>query len=132
VDLYRRHFLKQITIGGLCLAEIKESTVSSSRQGLSYIDPSTHTSRALCMAIDGELHKHPFFDFYDPQAFTRYQPIEDTGYFAVGRRYIHLPRVEWINIQDMAWYGLLLIQNNRILGITRAKSSPHFIEDGWN
>ncbi len=132
MDLNRRHFLKQITVGGLYLKGEYFTTESVSNQELSPADSSYQRSPVEINMIEAEKSIHPLLDFNDPQEFTRYQPIEDAGYFAVGRRYIHPPRVEWRNIQGVEWYELFLTQGNRILGITRAKKSPEIIQDGWD
>ena len=63
-----------------------------------------------------------------------YKIIKPHGYFALGARYINTPRVEWESAEGCTRYELILVQgdDDDVLGITKADSSPHFIENGWD
>jgi hypothetical protein len=71
------------------------------------------------------------FDYRDLASFGTQPPIEPAGYFEIGRRYVHSPRVEWKPVPQADYYRLLLVQKDRVLGVTRATNSPAFLEAGW-
>lgn len=57
--------------------------------------------------------------------------IEPAGYFKVGRRYIHAPKVEFVPVEGACCYEILLLQNDRILGVTKTDGQAVFAEKGW-
>jgi hypothetical protein len=58
--------------------------------------------------------------------------IEITGYFALCRRYIHAPKVDWKPVDGAVKYQLILTQSKKILGVTDADESPARASNGWN
>jgi hypothetical protein len=72
------------------------------------------------------------FDYLSIESYGKLEYIMPTGYFAIGMRYIHPPRVEWVVLESCTRYELILVQGDKILGITNATTSPHFIENGWD
>ncbi len=74
----------------------------------------------------------PFLDYRSYEAYARLRPIEPTGYFAVGRRYIHAPRVEWEPVEGAIRYNIHLVQGDRVLGVTQVSASPAYATAGWN
>ncbi len=70
-------------------------------------------------------------DYLSPSAYNTLAPIDPTGYFAVSIRYVHPPRVEWAAVQGASRYELLLLQKDKLLGVTPATGSPCFISNGW-
>lgn len=73
-----------------------------------------------------------FTDFLSLESYEHYlSPIQPEGFFAVGRRYVHPPRVEWKNVKDAARYRLTLVQRGKVLGRTEAPSSPQVADQGW-
>jgi len=85
-----------------------------------------------CVANSSPEVAVPFYDFRSQAAFDSDIPgIEPAGYFAIGRRYVHAPRVEWHPVEGATTYHLTLTQRGRVLGTTVAKASPHYIENGW-
>ena len=73
----------------------------------------------------------PLLPYDKLEAYGKLQMVAPAGYFEIGRRYVHAPRVEWQPIAGADCYKLVLLQNGKVLGTTRAASSPHFIEKGW-
>lgn len=77
----------------------------------------------------------PIFDASKMSSYGKRKIIRPTGYFAFGRRYIHAPKVEWKLAQkcdESVRYELFLLQGDKILGVTKAACSPHYIEKGWD
>ncbi len=74
----------------------------------------------------------PLFEYRNIDSYYTLKNIEPTGYFAVGLRYVHPPRVEWVAIEGAESYDLVLLQDDEILGVTPAKSSPTFAKEGWD
>lgn len=72
------------------------------------------------------------FDPLDLAAYGTLKPIEPKGYFAIAIRYVHAPRVEWMENEGVAEYRLLLLQDGKVLGATTAKASPAFAIEGWD
>ncbi|MCA9439459.1 MAG: hypothetical protein KC964_01535 [Candidatus Omnitrophica bacterium] len=75
----------------------------------------------------------PFYDFTSQAAFDADLPvIEPTGYFALGRRYIHPPRVDWVPVEGADRYRLTLTQSGEVLGAEEAQAPPHYLKAGWD
>lgn len=74
----------------------------------------------------------PFINYHKADSYGKSQTILPMGYFAVGRRYVHPPRVEWNKITGAVRYRLTLVQKDRILGVQETVSSPVFMRNGWD
>ena len=71
----------------------------------------------------------------DPLRLSSYgklQGIEAMGYFNVGKRYVHAPRVEFKAVESAESYEIYLVQKDRILGTTRTDRCVVFAEKGWD
>lgn len=74
----------------------------------------------------------PIMDYLSFSSYYSLIPIWEKGYFKIARRYIHPPIVEWGHVPSVSRYELILIQDNQVLGVTPAISSPKKIEKGWD
>ncbi len=71
-------------------------------------------------------------DFLSPATYDApLPPVEPTGFFAIGRRYMHPPRVEWKPVAGAARYQILLLQGSRIVGTSEATAPPQVARQGW-
>ena len=84
------------------------------------------------LSARAEAAAKPILDYLSNSAYGTLAPIEPQGYFTLGRRYVHPPRVEWAAVKDAARYEILLVQGDQVLGITSATSSPQFADVGWD
>jgi len=73
----------------------------------------------------------PLLDYRKLDSYRDLKYIDPAGYFAVGLRYVHPPRVEWVPVDGAVRYDLVLLQDDAILGVTSAESSPAFATEGW-
>ncbi len=73
----------------------------------------------------------PLFEYRKFDSYYRFKNIDPAGYFAVGLRYVHPPRVEWVPLEEAVSYDLVLIQGDKVLGVTPAQHSPAFATEGW-
>lgn len=82
-------------------------------------------------ACTGKQIKLPLVDYTKLSAYGKLPSIEEAGYFRIGRRYVHAPKVEFVPVKDACCYDLLLLQEGKILGVTKAEDSGVFAENGW-
>lgn len=74
----------------------------------------------------------PLLDYTSVDSYWKLKSIEDSGYFKIGRRYIHAPRVEWVPVEGVLQYKIVLLQHGEILGVTESNAPPLYAENGWN
>ena len=74
----------------------------------------------------------PLIDYTSIDSYWTLKSISDSGYFKVGRRYVHAPRVEWVPVDGVSWYKIVLLQHGEILGVTEAGMPPVYAEKGWD
>ncbi len=74
----------------------------------------------------------PLFEYRQIDSYYTLKNVEPAGYFAVGLRYVHPPRVEWVPVEGAVSYDLVLLQDDKILGVTPAQDSPTFATEGWD
>lgn len=117
-----------ITIGIFCLSGCHEKNMAG--------DVSYRSNQAAASTTNKTVDYDISVPFYDYTAQSSYEAgvdvIQPTGYFEISRRYVHAPRVEWIPVAGATQYRLILTQSRKILSVTLAENSPHYIEKGWD
>jgi hypothetical protein len=74
----------------------------------------------------------PLADYLSPRTYEQnLVAIEPAGFFAVGRRYIHPPIVDFKPVAGAARYEVYLAQMDRLLGVSRTDKPPVAAREGW-